>query len=264
VPTEPIIWRSQQLLFGRVVRVADLPDQQFLRSADTGDTPPPHSTPEPPLTVALAAALMMTSCRVVVAWRDVPAVSVWLDIHSVKVELLQQLCVMSADFKIDGTMLDRARVLWSVASESVTVVVNIRHSLPSASACVPLYCCGICPIGLVYNRPTYTFYILLVHLLTLNWIRCLVYRIDVSVTVSCIVLMCPWRQFYIQLSCIVLMCPWQVYIQHLRNKQPDRGRKLVLGLKYKETHNFTKCFHSWSKFHETPLWIALWHELTVY
>jgi len=45
----------------------------------------------------------------------------------------------------------------------------------------------------------------------------------------------------------------QVYIQHLRNKQPDRPRKLVLGLKYKETHNFTKCFHAWSKFHETAV-----------
>jgi len=42
----------------------------------------------------------------------------------------------------------------------------------------------------------------------------------------------------------------QVYIQNLRNKQPDRGRKLVLALKYKETHNFTKCFHAWGKYHE--------------
>jgi len=44
----------------------------------------------------------------------------------------------------------------------------------------------------------------------------------------------------------------QVYIQHLRNKQPDRPRKLLLGLKYKETKNFTKCFHAWGKYHETP------------
>jgi hypothetical protein len=43
----------------------------------------------------------------------------------------------------------------------------------------------------------------------------------------------------------------QVYIQHLRNKQPDRPRKLVLALKYKETPKFTRCFHGWGKYRET-------------
>ena len=45
---------------------------------------------------------------------------------------------------------------------------------------------------------------------------------------------------------------FQVYIQHMRNKQADRPRKLVLALKYKETRNFTKCFHGWGKHKEAP------------
>ena len=48
-------------------------------------------------------------------------------------------------------------------------------------------------------------------------------------------------------------CWWlQVYIQHLRNKQPDSPRKLLLALKYKEHNNFTKCFHGWSGYVEAP------------
>ncbi|XP_074648106.1 protein flightless-1 homolog isoform X2 [Tubulanus polymorphus] len=39
----------------------------------------------------------------------------------------------------------------------------------------------------------------------------------------------------------------QVYIQHMRNKQPDRPRKLLLCLKYKEPQRFNKCFHGWDK-----------------
>ncbi|XP_022317949.2 protein flightless-1 homolog isoform X3 [Crassostrea virginica] len=42
----------------------------------------------------------------------------------------------------------------------------------------------------------------------------------------------------------------QVYIQHLRNKQPDRPRKLLLAMKYKEHRKFTKCFHGWGKYKE--------------
>lgn len=42
----------------------------------------------------------------------------------------------------------------------------------------------------------------------------------------------------------------QVYIQHLRAKQPDRPRKLLLAMKYKEQRKFTKCFHGWGKYKE--------------
>ncbi|KAF0310088.1 Protein flightless-1 [Amphibalanus amphitrite] len=38
----------------------------------------------------------------------------------------------------------------------------------------------------------------------------------------------------------------QVYIQHLRVKQPERPRKLFLTLKGKESRRFYKCFHGWS------------------
>ncbi|KAJ6637773.1 Protein flightless-1 [Pseudolycoriella hygida] len=37
----------------------------------------------------------------------------------------------------------------------------------------------------------------------------------------------------------------QVYIQHMRIKQPERPRKLFLTLKNKESRRFTKCFHGW-------------------
>ncbi|KAK6187545.1 hypothetical protein SNE40_005543 [Patella caerulea] len=44
----------------------------------------------------------------------------------------------------------------------------------------------------------------------------------------------------------------QVYIQHLRNKQPERPRKLLLAMKYKENRRFTKCFHGWGQYKEVP------------
>lgn len=43
----------------------------------------------------------------------------------------------------------------------------------------------------------------------------------------------------------------QVYIQHLKNKQPKKPRKLLLTTKGKEPPPFTKCFHAWSK-HKNP------------
>ncbi|KAG8300866.1 hypothetical protein J6590_065596 [Homalodisca vitripennis] len=43
----------------------------------------------------------------------------------------------------------------------------------------------------------------------------------------------------------------QVYIQHMRAKQPDKLRKLFLTLKNKESRRFTKCFHGWSQ-HKRP------------
>ncbi|XP_055907906.1 protein flightless-1 [Eupeodes corollae] len=43
----------------------------------------------------------------------------------------------------------------------------------------------------------------------------------------------------------------QVYIQHMRIKQPERPRKLFLTLKNKESKRFTKCFHGWGA-HKAP------------
>ncbi|XP_067011007.2 protein flightless-1 isoform X2 [Anabrus simplex] len=43
----------------------------------------------------------------------------------------------------------------------------------------------------------------------------------------------------------------QVYIQHLRVKQPEKPRKLFLTLKNKESRRFTKCFHGWGE-HKRP------------
>ncbi|XP_065367478.1 protein flightless-1 [Calliphora vicina] len=43
----------------------------------------------------------------------------------------------------------------------------------------------------------------------------------------------------------------QVYIQHMRIKQPERSRKLFLTLKNKESKRFTKCFHGWG-IHKSP------------
>ncbi|XP_058805283.1 protein flightless-1 [Phymastichus coffea] len=43
----------------------------------------------------------------------------------------------------------------------------------------------------------------------------------------------------------------QVYIQHLRVKQPERPRKLYLTAKGKESRRFTKCFHGWG-LHKRP------------
>lgn len=44
----------------------------------------------------------------------------------------------------------------------------------------------------------------------------------------------------------------QVYIQHMRNEQPDRPRKLFLAIKNRESHLFSKCFHGWNH-HKKPL-----------
>lgn len=44
----------------------------------------------------------------------------------------------------------------------------------------------------------------------------------------------------------------QVYIQHMRVKQPDRVRKLFLTLKNKESKRFTKCFHGWGAHKKPP------------
>lgn len=43
----------------------------------------------------------------------------------------------------------------------------------------------------------------------------------------------------------------QVYIQHLRVKQPERPRKLFLTAKGKESRRFMKCFHGWGS-HKRP------------
>uniref|UniRef100_A0A146KS58 Protein flightless-1 n=3 Tax=Lygus hesperus TaxID=30085 RepID=A0A146KS58_LYGHE len=43
----------------------------------------------------------------------------------------------------------------------------------------------------------------------------------------------------------------QVYIQHMRVKQPENPRKLFLTLKGKESKRFTKCFHGWGP-HKVP------------
>ncbi len=40
----------------------------------------------------------------------------------------------------------------------------------------------------------------------------------------------------------------QVYIQHLKNKQPNRPRKLLITKKGLEPIQFRKCFHAWSKY----------------
>lgn len=52
---------------------------------------------------------------------------------------------------------------------------------------------------------------------------------------------------------------WQVYIQHMRAKQPDRLRKLFLTLKNKESRRFTKCFHGWSQHKRPPEWHLCWN-----
>lgn len=44
----------------------------------------------------------------------------------------------------------------------------------------------------------------------------------------------------------------QVYIQHMKNKQPDRPRKLFLTFKNKESRRFTKCFHGWTAYKKPP------------
>uniref|UniRef100_A0A0B7B8B3 Gelsolin-like domain-containing protein n=2 Tax=Arion vulgaris TaxID=1028688 RepID=A0A0B7B8B3_9EUPU len=42
----------------------------------------------------------------------------------------------------------------------------------------------------------------------------------------------------------------QVYIQNVRIKQPDKPRKLLLAMKYKEHKKFIRCFHGWGKHKE--------------
>nr|XP_015215598.1 PREDICTED: protein flightless-1 homolog [Lepisosteus oculatus] len=44
----------------------------------------------------------------------------------------------------------------------------------------------------------------------------------------------------------------QVYIQHMRSKDPEHPRKLRLVRKSNEPHNFTRCFHAWSSFKKPP------------
>ncbi|PSN45747.1 Protein flightless-1 [Blattella germanica] len=44
----------------------------------------------------------------------------------------------------------------------------------------------------------------------------------------------------------------QVYIQHLRAKQPENKRGLFLTLKNKESKRFTKCFHGWGAHKKPP------------
>ncbi|XP_065347156.1 protein flightless-1 [Cloeon dipterum] len=44
----------------------------------------------------------------------------------------------------------------------------------------------------------------------------------------------------------------QVYIQHMRVKQPEIPRKLFLTLKNKESRRFTKCFHGWGTHKKPP------------
>ena len=44
---------------------------------------------------------------------------------------------------------------------------------------------------------------------------------------------------------------FQLYIQHLRTREPDRPRKLRLTVKNSEPIEFRKCFHAWSK-HKNP------------
>lgn len=45
-----------------------------------------------------------------------------------------------------------------------------------------------------------------------------------------------------------MLSAFQVYIQHMRVKQPELPRKLFLTLKNKESKRFTKCFHGWGAY----------------
>nr|XP_006817675.1 PREDICTED: protein flightless-1 homolog [Saccoglossus kowalevskii] len=44
----------------------------------------------------------------------------------------------------------------------------------------------------------------------------------------------------------------QVYIQHLRNKDPDHPRKLFMVRKSKESWKFVRCFHGWGLYRQAP------------
>jgi len=37
----------------------------------------------------------------------------------------------------------------------------------------------------------------------------------------------------------------QVYVEHMKRKQPDHPRRLLLAMKGRENSRFTKCFHGW-------------------
>jgi len=53
----------------------------------------------------------------------------------------------------------------------------------------------------------------------------------------------------------------QVYIQHMRIKQADKPRKLLLAMKHKEHRKFSKCFHGWGKHKEVKDFKALLPEI---
>ncbi|XP_070580511.1 protein flightless-1 homolog isoform X2 [Ptychodera flava] len=44
----------------------------------------------------------------------------------------------------------------------------------------------------------------------------------------------------------------QVYIQHLKNKDPENPRKLYMAKKGKESWKFVRCFHGWGLFRQAP------------
>ncbi|XP_077979602.1 protein flightless-1 homolog isoform X2 [Glandiceps talaboti] len=44
----------------------------------------------------------------------------------------------------------------------------------------------------------------------------------------------------------------QVYIQHLKNKDPENPRKLLMVKKSKEPWKFVRCFHGWGLFRQAP------------
>lgn len=43
-------------------------------------------------------------------------------------------------------------------------------------------------------------------------------------------------------------CLLQVYVEHMKRKQPDRPRKLLLARVGRENPRFTKCFHGWGRY----------------
>lgn len=58
--------------------------------------------------------------------------------------------------------------------------------------------------------------------------------------------------YHIKMYRLLISCILQVYIQHMRVKQPDNPRKLFLTLKNKESKRFTKCFHGWGQHKKPP------------
>lgn len=57
---------------------------------------------------------------------------------------------------------------------------------------------------------------------------------------------------FITFKYLMKISSFQVYIQHMRIKQPERPRKLFLTLKNKESKRFTKCFHGWTAHKKQP------------